>query len=302
MLTSIEAYLALRRSMGFRLEDEASLLRRFASWSSERGETHVSAQSVIAWAVEALSPWRREKRLRVVAAFARHAAAEDPRHEVPPVFVFRRTIARATPHIYSAEEIRRLLEAASQLSPSWPLRPHVVTMLFGLLAATGMRLSEVLALRLGDVTPDGLVVRKTKFNKSRLVPLHASTIAALDRYLKHRNGVRAVTDHVLLSPRGGRIPRVTASTWFFRLARSIGLRGGPGTRGPRLHDLRHTFAVRSLEASPNRGAQIGPHVRALSTYLGHSRVAMTCWYLHATPTLMRGVADACEQFIDGGAR
>jgi len=302
MKTSIDAYLALRRSLGFQLEDEGAHLHSFALWTSERGETHVATQSVIAWAASARSPWRREKRLRDVAAFARHAAAEDPRHDVPPTHVFAHKVARATPHIYSAEEIRRLIDAAEQLPPAWPLRPHVVAMLFGLLASTGLRLSEALALRLDDVTPDGLVIRKTKFNKSRLVPLHPSTVAALDRYLEIRKRAGDVSDFILVSGRGRRVTRATASLWFFVLARQLGLRAGPGTRGPRLHDLRHTFVVRSLEASPTRGSAIGPHVRALSTYLGHSSVAHTCWYLQATPQLMRGIADACELSVDGDAR
>ena len=301
MLKSIEAYIALRRSVGFRIEDEASLLRRFASWAPERGETHVTVRGAMAWATEACSPWRREKRLRVIAAFARHAAAEDPRHEVPPVQVFRQTIARATPHIYTGEEIRRLLDAARRLEPIWPLRPHVVAMLFGLLACTGMRLSEVLKLRLDDVTRDGLIVRKTKFNKTRLVPLHATAAAALDFYLELRRHAGVKGDYVLVSQRGPRVPRPTAAIWFFRLARETGLRPDHHKPGPRIHDLRHTFAVRALEASPARGAKIGAHVRALSTYLGHSCVAQTCWYLQTTPLLLRGIADACEQFVEGSA-
>ena len=140
----IDAYLALRRSLGYRLEDEEYLLHSFASWASERGEIHVRSQTVMAWAAASGSPWRREKKLRVVAAFARHASAEDPRHEVPPTHVFQRRITSAVPHIYTAEEVRRLLDAAEQLRPTWPLRPHVVVMLFGLLASTGLRLSEAL--------------------------------------------------------------------------------------------------------------------------------------------------------------
>lgn len=296
---SIEAYIALRRSVGFRIEDEASLLRRFACWASERDATHVSVRGAMDWATEACSPWRREKRLRVIAAFARHAAAEDPRHEVPPIQVFRQTIVRARPHIYTADEIRRLLDAARRLEPLWPLRPHVVAMLFGLLACTGMRLSEVLKLRLDDVTPDGLIVRKTKFNKTRLVPLHPTAAAALDHYLDLRREAGAKGDYVLVSQRGPRVPRPTAGKWFFELARESGLRPDHHKPGPRIHDLRHTFAVRALESSPAKGGKIGAHVRALTTYLGHASVAQTHWYLQTTPQLLRGIADACEQLVEG---
>ena len=297
---SIDAYVALRRAMGLRIEDPEYLLRSFASWASERGETHVRSQTVMEWAASKGSAWRRERKLRVVAAFARHAVAEDPRHEVPPIHVFSHKTVLVTPHIYSDDEVVRLMRAAEQLPPTWRMRPHTAATLFGLLASTGLRLSEALSLRLGDFTADGLVIRHTKFNKSRLVPIHPSTVSALDCFLARRRRARVSGDYLFASPRGGRISRKTVSTWFYRLARGIGLRGAPGTRGPRIHDLRHTFAVRSLETAPLCGAVVGAHVRALSTYLGHSRVAHTCSYLQTTPRLMRGIADACERLIEGG--
>jgi integrase/recombinase XerD len=297
----IDAYLAVRRAVGFRLEDEERLLRSFEQWASARGETHVHTQTVMSWAASKGSPWRREKKLRAIATFARHASAEDPRHQVPPVGVFRRKIERATPHIYTPEQVRALVGAAEQLPPVWPLRPHVIATLFGLLSSTGLRLSEALGLRLGDITSDGLIIRKTKFNKTRIVPLHPTAAAALERYLERRRQACVGTDYLLVSRRGGRVPRPTATLWFFKLARQLGWRGAPGTRGPRLHDLRHTFAVRALEASLAGAATIGAHALALSTYLGHASVANTDWYLHATPRLMRGIADACERVADGGA-
>jgi len=111
-----------------------------------------------------------------------------------------------------------------------------------------------------------------------------------------------VSDYVFISPKGGRLPAQTVSKTFLHLVRHAGLRAGPGTPGPRIHDLRHTFAVRALEACPHGGSPVGWHMRALSTYLGHRNLADTGWYLHATPLLMRGVADACERFLEGGAR
>jgi integrase len=209
---------------------------------------------------------------------------------------------RPRPHIYAPDELRRLLAAAGRLPVIWPLRPQVFTTLFGLLASSGLRVSEALALRFGDVTSDGLVIRKTKFNKSRLVPLHETAAAALGRYLALRRRASTVSDYVFISPKGGRLPAQTVSKTFLHLMRHAGLRAGPGTPGPRIHDLRHTFAVRALEACPHDGSPVGWHMRALSTYLGHRNLADTCWYLHATPLLMRGVADACEQFLEGGAR
>jgi integrase len=299
---TIDAYLALRRAVGFQLKTEEHLLHDFARWASDRGETHVRTQTAIEWAATARSTWQRERRLRAVAGFARHARAEDPLHEVPPIFVFGRRHVRPRPHIYSPDEIGRLLDAASRLPAIWPLRPQVFTTLFGLLASTGLRVSEALALRFGDVTSDGLVIRKAKFNKSRLVPLHETVASALGRYLELRRRASSVSDYVFVSPMGGRLPYKTVSETFLQLMRHAGLRSGPGTPGPRIHDLRHTFAVRALEACPHDGSPVGWRMRALSTYLGHGNIGATCWYLQATPDLLRGVADACERFLEGGAR
>jgi integrase len=151
------------------------------------------------------------------------------------------------------------------------------------------------------VTLDGLVIRKAKFNKTRLVQLHPTAIAALNLYLDVRRRTSTVSDYLFISPKGEKLPYPTVSMWFRRLAQGAGLRQGKGARGPRIHDLRHTFAVRALQSAPVSASPVGPHVRALSTYLGHTHVADTCWYLHATPQLMRGVADACERFLEGAA-
>lgn len=301
MRTRIDAFLALRRAVGFQLETEEYLLHDFARWAAAHDETHVRTQTAMEWAAETRSPWQRERRLRTVAIFARHARAEDNRHEVPPICVFGHKHVRPVPHIYSPDEVQRLLETSSLLAPTWPRRPQVFTTLFGLLASTGLRVSEALDLRFGDVTADGLVIRKAKFNKTRLVPLHPTSATALDRYLDVRRRGSTVSDYVFISPKGGRLPYGTVLKWFLRLSREAGLGKGPGARGPRIHDLRHTFAVRVLESSPASASAVGPHVRALSTYLGHTHVADTCWYLHATPQLMRGVADACERLLEGAA-
>lgn len=298
---SIDAFLALRRAIGFRLKDEEYLLHDFARFASARGEIHVRTQTATEWAAATRSLWQRERRLRVVAGFARHAHAEDDRHEVPPIFVFGRRHIRPVPHIYSPAELQCLLAAASRLAPIWPLKPQVFATLIGLLASTGLRISEALALQFGDVTADGLVIRKTKFNKNRLVPLHPTAVSALGLYLDLRRRSSGASDFVFVSPSGGQLSRSTVSKTFQQLLRQTGLRSSSGRPGPRIHDLRHTFAVRALEASPESGSPVGGRMLALSTYLGHVKVADTCWYLHATPQLMRGIADACARFLDGGA-
>jgi integrase len=304
LTASIDEYIALRRAAGFQLDTEERLLHQFARLAGEHGDTHVRTQTAMEWAAASRGFWQRERRLRAVAGFARHAHAEDARHEVPPTGVFGRRHVRPRPHIYSPDEIERLLEAASQLPAIWPLRPQVFTTLFGLLASAGLRISEALALRFDDVTGDGLVIRKTKFNKTRLVPLHPTASAALARYLELRRRLSNVSNHVFVSPKGGKLPQATVSKWFLRLARQTGLRSGPGVPGPRIHDFRHSFAVRVLEREvfPQGTSPLGWRIRALSTYLGHRNVADTCWYLQATPQIMRGVADACERFLEGGAR
>jgi integrase len=171
--------------------------------------------------------------------------------------------------------------------------------LFGLLAATGMRISEVLALRLADVTDDGLIVDKTKFKKSRLLPLHPSTRRALDTYLAARLRVATESDALLIGNTGKAVAYPTVVAIFLLLTRSIGLRGAPGTGGPRIHDLRHTFAVRSLEGCHSNAAAVSRHIIGLSTYLGHAHVTDTYWYLQASPLLMTHIADAGEALQQG---
>lgn len=303
MLTqAVEVYLALRRSLGFALVVQGRLLHHYARFADDRSDTHVRTNHVLEWAALAPSPGQRERRLGVVVQFARHVHAEDPAHDIPPQGVFARDAkSRRRSYLYTADELRRLLEAATQLRPPDSLRPHTYYTLLGLLACTGLRISEGLALRLDDVTPDGLVVRQTKFRKSRLVPLHASTVRALAKYLERRCRVSFTEDQLFVSPQGRALPYNTVSSTFRRLTRAVGLRTDDHGREPRLHDLRHTAAVRSLEACPAGRGHVGRHICALSTYLGHAHVADTYWYLQATPSLMKHMADACEALLAGGA-
>ncbi len=177
---AIDNYLAIRRAVGFELKVQEGLLRNFARYSAERSQTHVCRQAAIDWAAQAPSPYQRENRLAIVRLFARHARAEDPRHDLIPRQVFARQRRRPFPYLFSAGELRQLLGATACLRPRGSLRPHTYYTLFGLLAVTGLRISEAIRLRLDDVTADGLIVRMSKFRKSRLVPLHSNTICALE--------------------------------------------------------------------------------------------------------------------------
>jgi len=303
LMKMIEAYLAVRRAVGFKLRTEEYLLRRFVEFAAIRGDSHVRSQTVLDWATSASSPHERERRLRVVAAFARHARADDAAHEIPTVGLFAcRRRERPLPHIYSPSEFRSILRAASQLGPRGTLRPHTYYTLFGLLMCTGLRISEALALRLTDVTADGLMVRETKFRKTRLVPLHETAVVALERYIRCRTNVSSESDHLFVSLQGRSLRYKRVSRTFLEIVRGLGMHAGRGHRGPRLHDMRHTLAVRVLESSSDSRDHIGQQVQALSTYLGHGGVAATYWYLQVTPQLMKDLADACEAIVVGGAR
>lgn len=299
----ITRYVELHRAMGFKFRLQAYLLRHFARFAEPRGECFVRNETVLEWAAQAPSANQRRGRLLVVRRFAKAMQAEDQRHEVPPADVFGRpTRNRRMPHIYTSDEIRRLLHAARQLTPKDSLRPATYVALFSLLVSTGLRISEALALQMDDLTSDGLLIRHTKFRKARLVPLHPTVRQGLDRYFACRRRVGGDDHSIFLSMWGTRLAYSTVIAVFLELTRSIGLRGGPGNAGPRIHDFRHTFAVRALEACPDGKEEIARHMLALSTYLGHAHPSDTYYYLHATPKLMEGIACAGEALFCGGTR
>jgi integrase/recombinase XerD len=300
LMPQVDRYLAIRRAAGFALVPIEGYLRHFARFATARGETHVVATTAMAWATLAPSEAQRAYRLQTVIRFARFMHAEDPRHEIPPVGVFRGRRQRPTPHIFSDEAIQQLLRHASRLGPPGSLRPHTYSTLFGLLAVTGMRVTEARNLLLQDVTADGVLIRETKFHKSRLLPLHATTRAALDRYLAHRQRVASPTAHLFISRRYGQLSRTVVIQTFHQVLTAAGIPPQPGRRRPRLIDLRHTFAVRVLEACPESRDAVGRQTLALTTYMGHTCVASTYWYLERTPQLMMDIARTCETFIYGG--
>lgn len=301
MLSAVIAYLALRRAAGFQLRVVEALLRSFVRFAAARGEAHVRAQTAVDWAALAPSPAQRQRRLEVVTLFARSVRVEDPRHEIPPAHVFGRTRPPYHPFLFTPGQLRQLLERAARLGPAGSLRPWTYCTLFSLLAVTGLRISEALALRGEDLTADGLLVRESKFRKSRLVPLHATASAGLARYLDRRRQVGGADAHVFVSLRGRALTYPTVNAVFLALVRELGLHPGAGRRGPRLHDLRHTFAVRALEACPFGRDQVEPHMLALATYMGHAKLVSSYWYLRATPQMLSDIADACERTLQGGA-
>ncbi len=298
LMQAVEIYLAVRRAAEFKLEAAERYLRDFARFASTQGDHYVVGSTAIAWAALGSSEMQRGNRLQMVIRFARFAHADDSRHEIPPAGVFCRRYHRPTPYIFSRSEIEALLAHAARLGSPGSLCSHTYTTLFGLLVVTGLRISEALALRFQDVTEDGLVIRQTKFRKSRLVPVHETTAAVLQRYLVKRSKLALDDDHLFISRQRRPLSHHTVRKTFYHLLALAGIPCLPGSPRPRLMDLRHTFATNALMNCPDDRDAIRSHMLALSTYMGHARVKNTYWYLQSTPQLLGDIASACEDYFE----
>jgi integrase/recombinase XerD len=285
-------YLSLRRSLGFKLEKHEVCLREFVSFLKKRGTSRITTQLALQFATQHRGQPAAEwaVRLSIVRGFACYRCGADPATEIPPPGLLPNRTPRAQPYLYSEEEIRRLLKAAANLSSICSLRPRTYYCLLGLLVVTGMRLGEVMNLQLTDVDwAEGmLTIRHTKFGKSRLIPLHPSTQKILAEYAKHRDRFFAgrPVQHFFVSSRGNRLDKGDIHRTFYILSRQIGLRAPSVSRGPRLHDFRHRFAIQTLLRWYRRGEDPERRLPVLSTYLGHAHVTDTYWYLTNTPELM----------------
>ena len=284
MINAVEGYIKLRRRAGFKMASAECLLQSFACFAAKRRETLIRSQTAIDWAALGPSVSQRDARLKEVCRFARHLRAEDRRHELPPADYFGYRQKRPKPHIYSLSEINCLIEAALRLRPKGglALRPQTYATLLALLASTGLRVSEALGLR-----------------KTRLVPLHDTAKIGLDRYLAQRRQVSSADDNVFIGDHGRALPYHAVHETFKILLRKTNLWPAPGRRRPRLHDLRHTFAVRALQISQPGRTRVNQHMVALSTYMGHVNIYATYWYLDAAADLMRDIADVGEAFMGG---
>jgi integrase/recombinase XerD len=304
MLTeAVNRYLAVRRAVGFTLTAEGRLLNRFAEFADARDQHTISSAIAIEWAGLAQSVLQRARRLGLVIRLARYLRAEDGRHEIPPAVFGADRLSRPTPYILTLAQIRAVIQAAAQSGyrAHRALRRATYSTLFSLLACTGLRVSEAIRLRYDDLTPDGLIIRRTKFGKSRLVPLHQTAQAGLEWYLRQRRPFAAADDHVFVSLNKTAL-RINDVDKAFRTAVDrAGVPRRPGRQSRATpHSLRHTFATRALQTCPPGRDAITRHMVALSTYLGHSTVADTYWYLEAIPDLMRDIADQTEQVMMGG--
>ncbi len=299
---SVRPYVTFKRAGGLSFKQQEQMLDSFSAQAAARGERFVRAETALAWASQAASPRRKRQRLLVVRGLAVYLHAEDQRHEIPHRDALgRASTHRPPPRLLTWPQIRQLMQAALDLPPAGSITPVTFHYLIGLLAATGLRCAEATSLLLADATPDGLRIRNAKFGRSRLVPLHASVRAALDRYLQTRLQHGSADEHLFILARGGPVSPVHLTHTFIRLTRQLGLRGGPGEPGPRLHDLRHSFAMRALEGTaPGDRNDIGRHMLALSTYLGHANASNTYWYLEATPVLLNQVSAATERLHERG--
>lgn len=303
MSAKVEQYLEFRRGLGYRLKTEGQLLQQFGKFADACGHHGpLTVELALRWAQSAKGCdrlyWAR--RLEIVRCFARHLAVTEPGTQVPGRKLLGPAHRRTIPHIYTARELAGLLAAALRLCPADGLRPHTYFTLIGLLACTGLRISEALRLTPGDVdlVRGVLKVRETKFRKTRLVPLHPTAVAALRAYADNRARLLGDpwSDRFFLSDRGRELPYSTVRHTFRRLCASLGITGAPRRR-PRLHDLRHAFACRRVEQWYQTGVDLDHAISALSVYLGHTKVTDTYWYLTATPDLMALAAKRFESFV-----
>lgn len=294
----IENYISLHKTVGFKFKQQAYQLRSYANYAKLRGEKVVSSQSALEWAKEAPSACSRTERLRVIRRFASTVIQEDSSYEVPPKIDFGK-IQRRKPHIFTTQNISNIITAALALNPKNSFRSRTYATLFALLSSTGLRISEALALQIEEVTEVGLVVKKTKFRKNRLVPLHPTATQALNQYMIARKKVIGESSTVFVSSQGKHLAYPTVISTFLAIVRRLGIHPGVGLPGPRIHDFRHTFAVRSLEQCPQGRDKIHRHMHALSTYLGHAHMSDTYWYLHTTPKLLVDISESAERMANG---
>jgi integrase len=303
IITMVNEYLTYRRKLGYQLRSTGDMLLDFADYVERinyRGP--ITTDVVIEWARlpknVTLRYWAG--RVEAVRGFAKYCAIFDPDTEIPPVGVIGPAHNRVTPHIYSLSEISDLLQAARTFRPADGLRPRTYETLFGLLACTGIRISEALSLTHDDVDlKQGiLTIRETKFRKSRLVPLHPSTTRALRKYARFRDRYHPLTeaDTFLMSEGGYRVIYSTVRSAFRKIRQILGWDIRRGKRMPRIHDLRHTFVCHRLLQWYKEGIDIDHSVAVLSTYVGHASVKFTYWYMTAIPDLFKVVTERFEQY------
>jgi integrase len=296
---AIQDYLALRRSLGFKLREAGTCLAKFAAFLDARGAAHITTALALEWIQQRPTTQPDTWAQRLGYGFARHHRANDPETEIPPPGLLPFHPKRARPYLYSEAEIASLLSCALELPSAGGLRPWTYHCLLGLLSVTGLRIGEAIRLQPEDVDLQAglLTIRDTKFGKSRLVPIHRSTQEVLEQYRARRERFLAgrSASAFFINRRGNPLDIGDIHRTFYKLSRQIGLRGETASHGPRLHDFRHRFAVQTLLRWYRAGEDVERRLPVLSTYLGHVHVADTYWYLSACPELMGLAVARLEQ-------
>ncbi len=301
LTTSLADYLALRRGLGYGLVRQEKLIKQFLEYLSERQESEIKTELALAWANSAGggAAWH-SYRLQAVRGFARYLRAQGEPVEIPAAELLPGQPQRATPYLYCEAEIEALIGAASSLGS--PHRTATFQTLIGLLAVTGMRIGEAIGLNRGDFdsSSEVLTVRRGKGGRSRELPLHSSAATALLRYLRRRDrpGPPPGEDPLLVSAAGTRLLIGNVQTAFRALRERAAIPRLASGRGPRIHDIRHSFAVRTLIDAHREGADVGRRLALLSTYLGHVDPASTYWYLDASPELMALASARLESYLN----
>ena len=297
----LEDYLTTRRALGFKLHSEGTGLKTFVSFMEQRQADYITTELALAWAQQPTSvqEMQRARRLGFVRSFARYCSAVDARTQIPPRDLIPCKRVRPEPCFFTDGDIERLLQAAFDLPPEDGLQRWTFHCLFGLLSVSGLRFCEARGLTLEDVDLDEaiLTIRSSKFGKSRLVPLHASTVEVLANYLQRRQRflpARSTTD-VFVSDRGTPLSHDQALDTFQRLLKKIGFAAQGERRRPHLHDLRHRFALKTLLQWYHDGKEVERRLPVLSAYLGHTEVRNTYWYLSARPELMTLARERLER-------
>jgi integrase len=302
---ALNEYTAMRQHLGFVFRLPASLLRTFVAFVDQAGSPFITTELARQWALQPTEaqPSTWAWRLSIARRFAVWRRASDPRTEVPPADLVGQRYRRKPPRLYTDQDVVRLIQSAAALPSAKHLRGRTYATLFGLLAVTGLRINEVLHLDRSDVDlQEGvLTIRRTKFGKSRLVPIHPTTQEALHAYGEVRDRIipTPATPAFFMSERRTRITEWITRYTFAVVSRMVGLRpptrGGRHGHGPRIQDLRHRFAAQTLIAWYRAGVDVERELPKLSTYLGHVHTADTYWYLEAIPELLQLAAERLTQ-------
>jgi integrase/recombinase XerD len=305
----LEYYLAVRRALGFDLSFEERVLRRFTGFADTQGADHVTVKLFLRWKEHfgSANNYTWSNRLGMVRSFATWLQGIDPRNEIPPAGLICGRYQRARPYIYTDKQTAEIVAGAARLPSSYGLRGWTCATLFGLIAATGLRVSEAIGLDEKDVDLDRavLTVRRGKNGKSRFVPISRGTAKRLRVYRAERNRLLGASPSPFFLFEDGRRPSDCMARYYFaQVCQLIGLRDrqefNKHGRGPRIHDLRHTFAVRTIMDWYRRGLDPDREMIKLSTYLGHTKPELTYWYIEAVPELLQLACQRAERSIAAG--